>query len=69
MRCSVLKGSADRSQIRSEKKDPLLVSGGFDRWSVAELFPATLTPRAYCKDSKGPTGSGEGGGGDRLLLR
>lgn len=68
MRCSVLRGSADRYQIRSEKKDPLSVSGGFDWWSVAELFPATLTPRAYYKDSKGPTGGG-GGGDDWLLLR
>lgn len=63
MRCSMLKGSVSRYQIRSGgKRDSLSVSGGFDRWSVAELFPETVTPRAYCKDSKGLMGGGVGGG-------
>lgn len=56
MRCSVLKGSLDRYQIRSGKKGFALCFWGFDRWSIAELFSVTVTPRAYCKDIKGPMG-------------
>lgn len=64
MRCSVLKGSLDRYQIRSGKKGFAVRFWGFDRWSVAELFPVTVTPRAHCKDIKGPMGRGY-----RLLVR